>query len=645
MDYDYKRYNLTNKKIKSYPLQPSKDQIPDYYGSEIDARKPYKELEANLPVKLLSHQHEDFNRMVYILLNYDNNSALDTSDAGLGKTYIGCSVILYLNLDAIIVCLKTMKGKWRYVADKFGILDKIKLLVTYQSIRSVKNKTSEPKMLKHGYLLRTDITLDDKKKTQVTTFAPTEKTLKSIEEGTLFIFDEIQNIKDPKSDQFNACYELIRRIPPKSKSKVLLLSRTPIDKFLFAESLLKMLGLLKGEMFYYVSAFGGGSTYKTTEWDDMIKIARSRDDKITSQIFRNVYLRAAVDYRKAAWFLYRDIFRCYLTGEMPKIENNVTTDVANGFYKFPPDIEKKITVELAEIANCLHFQKDLKDKNTIDTSGLKAAMPHMNNVQRLKKDKFLELALKDLKEDPECKVVLFISFKDVMQTLERGLVNEGYKVLMLTGETHENNRQPLIETFNEESNEYRILITNTTVGGVGIDLDDIFGYKQRVFYFMLEFSANNLIQGIKRGKRSNTKQLTNKPALRARFVYMNTEYGTYEMRIYQLLFQKLNIISQSLSEEDMSLLPIRVVKYDINNKVEKEMDSLPENALPPLDPMKLRKMMDEVNEERREAARKEVKDLFDFKNMKKELKRSDSSDSEDEQSDSNSESENLNDLD
>ena len=635
------RYRIEEKEIESYPLKPDKKEIPDYYNESIGGRKPFKEMESKLKAKLLSHQHDDFNRMVHILLNYDNNSALDTSDAGLGKTYIGCAVILYLDLCGVIVCMATLKAKWKDVANKFGILNKIRLVTSYQSLRSVKSKTSEPKVLKHGFLLRTDITLDDKKQTKVVTFTSTEKTLKLIEEGCVFIFDEIQNIKDPKSDQFNAAYELIKKIPLKSKSKVLLLSRTPIDKFFFAESLLKMLGVLKGEMFYYISAYGGGSTYKTIEWEDMIKLARSKDEKVVNEIFRSVYLRAAVDYRKAAWFLYRDIFRCYLTGEMPKIENNVTTDVANGFYTFPLDIQKKITVELVEIASCLHFQKDLKDKNTIDTAGLAMAMPHMNNVQRLKKDKFFELAIKDLKDDPECKVVLFISFKDVMHTLENRFVDAGYKVMILNGETPESQRQPLIDTFNEEDNEYRILITNTQVGGVGIDLDDIYGYKPRVFYFMLEFSANNLIQGIKRGKRANTKQLTKKPALKVRFVYMNTPYGTYEARIYELLFQKLNIISQSLSSQDMSLLPIRVVKYDINNNVTIEMDSLPTEALPPLDKSVLKKMMDEVYEERRREAESKTKDNFDFKDMKKGLE---SESNENSESDEKSE-ENLDDLD
>lgn len=646
------RYNLDEKDIEFYPLKPEKDKIPDYYNESIGGRKPYKEMEKNLPKKLFSYQYDHFNRMVYILLNHSNNTAGDFSDMGNGKTVIACAIILYLGLDAVVTCIKTMIGDWKETIIDFGISERIQLISTFESIRSTKKKNREGEaiLLKHGYLFRTDITLDDKKKTQVTTFAPTEKLTNLIQKGCVFIFDEIQFIKNPKSDQSNACYELIRHIPPNSVSKVLLLSRTVIDKTIFSETLLKMFGILRGEMFYFMSKFGGGSTYKTVEWTEMVEKARSyseQDNKIVNDIFRNVYLRAATDFRRAAWFLFRDVFRCYFIGEMFR-ERTITTDVANGFYTFPPDITKKITVELAEVASCLRFQKDLKDKNTIDTAGLQQAMPHLNNIQRLKKHKVAEVTLEDLHNDPDCKVTIYLSFKDIIPFFEKTFNDAGYKTLVLTGDVSEVKRKEITKLFQREDREYSILISILRVGGIGINIDDRFGYKQRRFYFMLDFRALDVMQGIKRGDRVTTKQLTDKPALYARLFFTNTPYGTYEKRIYDILCEKKNIVSQCLSKEDKNLLPTRIVYYDINNKVTKEMDSFPEGALPPINPMDLKRMFDEVYQERREEAERKSKDNFDFKDLKRDLPKRDlESESSDESSDedSSSEEENINDID
>src|SRR6185503_6643846 len=84
--------------------------------------------------KLRPWQLRPANRLLEILRQ--NDSALDGSDTGVGKTYIAVAVALALDLPTLVVCPKISISAWRHVAENH-FNDKLSI-ANYESIRTGK---------------------------------------------------------------------------------------------------------------------------------------------------------------------------------------------------------------------------------------------------------------------------------------------------------------------------------------------------------------------------------------------------------------------------------------------------------------------------------------------------------------------------
>lgn len=548
-------------KIESLPLKPPAGDIPDYYNGEVDGRPALAAtLEASgKAVRLDADQQPHFNRVVAIALRRVHGHAIDTSQPGTGKTYILFAVAMYLGMAVFALTPKTVKSKWRTVAAEFGV--PLLYVETYETFRGRAHHA-----LSHPYLVRHDVSSsnDAGDVSIATTFEATQVLRDLIaSQRVLFVFDEVQKIKDPKADVTQACHALAAAIPLDSASaRAMCLSRTAIEKTKFSESILRMCGVLRGPLYTYVASFGGGATVGTPEWHAMVERARAADADHTAMILSHHRLLRAAGFRHVAWLLFRDVFRPWLVSEMPRHAlTSVRMDVANGFYTFDAATEQLISFELDAIARCLHLERNAAGRDVVDMAGMALATPHMMELQRLKTPMFAALTRWYLAVVPNARVILFVTFKCVAAALMSLLTD--LAPALLNGDCNERQRDESMARFQDPSSDCRVIISNPRVGGVGIDLDDKTGTAPRAMFLMPDFNINDLIQAIWRGMRRSTRQADpDVVALFARFVYTNTPNGAEELRILQLLHEKASVINQTLAEQDENLFPSRNIRYD-----------------------------------------------------------------------------------
>ena len=113
------------------------------------------------------------------------------------------------------------------------------------------------------------------------------------------------------------------------------------------------------------------------------------------------------------------------------------------------------------------------------------------------------LTTRDLTKDPHCKVIIYFNYIRDIKEAARQLSK--YKPLVMFGETKENERQVLIRNFQADSDEFRIIISNPKVGGIGIDLDDKIGTRPRIMYILPSYFFTDQFQACGRSHRNGTK--------------------------------------------------------------------------------------------------------------------------------------------
>jgi len=204
-------------------------------------------------VELLEHQHAHYTKLLQIFER--SKIALDLSPMGTGKTYTATKIAEHLNVQHVIVVAPvSVLPKWQTMKREYGL--KLLHSISYCSLRSIKYKQPS-----HGLLTRVDtqqpirdrFTHDVIRHIDKTEFIATSELKRIVQEGVLLIVDEIQNVKNVSS-QFLSVQEIIREITDgsdSSRSKVLLLSGTPIDKEMQVINLYRAMNILKGNLAVY----------------------------------------------------------------------------------------------------------------------------------------------------------------------------------------------------------------------------------------------------------------------------------------------------------------------------------------------------------------------------------------------------------
>jgi hypothetical protein len=400
--------------------------------------------------------------------------AMDLSMLGTGKTYVALDIFKYLSIkNLMVIAPLSVLNKWDDLTegDYNGI--------TYAGIRS---KSGRIMILKDGEYKITEYT----------------KTL--IDEGLFIVIDEFHNLKNDTA-QNNAVKILLKEMKINPNNKVLMLSGSPIDKKVQSLNYCYMLGITG---YVPITIYDKNSQkYDSTGFDNFVRHCK-RINLNTQSIVRGVvsYKCSKSELMVIVYELFTKIMIEFNSSSMKPF--NLTTHIVkyNSHYveddKRVFDSSKFILTEINDIL--LKYIEDKKD--TINTFGKMTR--HLKMLELLKINIFYrEVVNTILKSD--CKVIVGFNFTNSQILLGELLGSMNIKSSILNGGVHKISRRDIVDKFNQDDDELRVLICNIEVISTGIDLDDKFGNRPRVVYLSPSYNTISQYQVSHRVSRLDSK--------------------------------------------------------------------------------------------------------------------------------------------
>jgi hypothetical protein len=466
-----------------------------------------------------------------ILLNYlsRNFYAIDLSMLGSGKTYTTSYIYQTLLKDnkikhIIIISPKSVQTKWMEIEQEYGI--KIYQNTSFRSLIGVKFK--QPK---HGLLKRRDYMkqiIQDNNQTrdmEKCDYTCTTEYLNLIKEGVLLVIDEIQNIKNV-NNQSDACKTLIKAIDDDfnngGNSRLLLLSGSPIDKEYQVVTLFKSLNIMKEDRLSVMNP----QTYEKM-WRGMQEIEdyclkfKSRDEIMHIRYGRlnrtsTPYNLRPYNYLEHNHFYVNEENYCYKLFQnviKPNLSNAMSCKLdkykihkLNSFYRMTNETDLALLKKGIELlkkstgfnnnTNTIHFGNN-------GAEALIGIQRALTMIETSKINLFARIIREVLDNYPNHKVVMGVNYTATINDLM--VLLSDYNPLMMNGSISMKNRLQIINNFQQDNNNYRLLIANSSVICCGIDLNDKFGTHERVCFVSPNYKTIELYQLSHRFQRIDTK--------------------------------------------------------------------------------------------------------------------------------------------
>jgi superfamily II DNA or RNA helicase len=337
---------------------------------------------------------------------------------------------------------------------------------------------------------------------------PGERLMTLSKEGVLVIFDEAHNLKKAATLQYKAAFAISKFIHQErrggGRSRVMYLSATPSDTTESREGFLHLLSISTSSLFHteakrhkymysnkriilcpeaqrdITEAIGSLYPEKSQEEIDSLlptsKLTKEERDKRLALIYNLARERLMLEMKTPEFY-----------SEMLEIRNS--------FYLVDGIVRDNIKAAL------LRLSKALKVRD--DTNSLGAINLALLNLQLAKYPIIVRESIRYLEANVRGKVVIFGNYNKVLDSICEEL--EGYGVAFLNGKVPIAKREKIIALFNEDSDICRVMVANTAVGGVGIDLDDKEGSRPRRAFIYPDYRFIPCSQAPGRVCRSSTK--------------------------------------------------------------------------------------------------------------------------------------------
>lgn len=532
-DSDSNEKNLTSSRKGSMSPQLSDDE--EVY---VNPRKTIYSKSKIPTIKLEPHQVNHFNKLNIFMDKLP--CVIDASMTGSGKTYVSAKLAKDRKLKLFILAPLTVGETWEQIIEEYDI--PVEQIMTYQKLAGKINHKPD-----HGYLIREDHLTETSEVT--TTFITTQKFDDIIKQGILLAVDESQFVKNGSSRYNKAVKAMIRRINEmflrnQTKSRAILISATPVDKKQQLTDIIKLMGYIVQHKLYEKSQYLG--------LDDMIQWAK-HIDPITADNFVK-YRETANTHKKSEDFifdLFMTVFKPNMMSIMPLQFLDARKDIANGYYKMSALEEQEYLSAVSQLKIASKFDEKL---GTIieETKNIGELTKAINRIQRVKvpvivrqiKDEISKVERNFKGQVLVKKFCLFADYNDVIDLLLLQL--KEYAPVELTGRLTLDDRLENLEMFQMPDNKCRIIICNTVIGGIGVNMHDITGLFPRISYLMANYKINELQQATGRTFRSGTKGIA-----KIRIVYGQTQAMkvNIETSIYNSLQRKGEVMSTILKEQ------------------------------------------------------------------------------------------------
>lgn len=480
------------------------------------------------PIRLCDYQEPHLAKLSQILQH--NYVALDYSRTGLGKTYTASALSTSYKYPIILISTPTIFSVWKKMETEHGVV--IRDMLSYDILRGIHGKKCN-----HPYLTR-----DDQDK-----YAPTPYLISLINQGVMFVFDEMSKLKNQDCQARRASHVIIKTIISKrSVSRVLLLSALPCDKPIHVLSLMQLLGIIYDDKF--IEYDQSERIYHLRGMQEAIDWCYARNPSAIRDVVYQYPVRHKKDILNLGMELYRHAVFDNLSSCM-KVNNPIDEmlDVKNGYY---PIDSRNLTLLLAGktiLHKAVRYNNDLEDINSSQvnwgqiTQGLEL-------LGRGKLKMMAQMARVFLMSNPQSKGVIGVWFIDHIKWLAEVLAE--YGVVTLYGGVKMSERTNVIDRFQDPDSNCRIIIINPTVGGMGISLDDRDGNHPRWMLLMPDYRLMDLVQCTGRVHRNSTRS---KRDTIIRFVYAKA--FKMESKILSALLRKSNAARIVVSGESGIILP------------------------------------------------------------------------------------------
>lgn len=436
--------------------------------------------------KLLIYQKEHVNKLINIIKN--NNSALDGSDTGTGKTYTSIAVCKILNLKPIIICPKAVISSWTKVLKIFNV--EALFIVNYETIKSFKYYDKNQNRITCPYIVHNLKNENKSKIIQNDEFSPYKWNVQN--ENCIFIFDEVHRASSSKSLNGKLLFSAKLTNKP-----ILILSATIADT------------TVKFNLFSWILNFSKDTDMPYYSYIDMLKYAFI------------VYLNSM-----------HDIFRMLYPSRASRMKITELGDLfpETQIIAEPYTLGKTREQEIQKYYNIIEDElSSLQDKMIKDkTTYLVRIIRAHQKIELLKIPIFVEIAENLIKE--KYKLVIFVNFTQTLNALGQILNCNTF----IHGKQTLEERDNAISLFNE--NKINIIICNIKAGGVGISLHDIYGNNPRASLISPPWSSVDLVQALGRIHRSGGKSKSIQ-----RIIYTA---NTIEERIAEKLKDKLDNLNE-----------------------------------------------------------------------------------------------------
>jgi len=447
VDNDWYLYETKTDAANFVEIGGQKPVVPPPSSEEEFWLPPYK---VKNPHGLRPWQVESVGKLVTSINS--TGCAIDGSDVGVGKTYVGCAVARELGTKILVVCPKAVMESWRRViVNHFGMKNELVGIVNYEQIRI--GKTDSPFA---SYV--------ENRKTHK------KKFVWKIPKNTLIVWDESQKLKNWKTKNSKTCIEAL-----KQGYKMLFCSATNATNPLELRTVGTCLKLFKGANQYYQWCYEHGVAKGRfgLEFTTDMKLRQKVLKKLHTDIFVNRGTR-----------LTRDTIPNFPESEV----------IADCYNMDEVDVKKINTIhadmkkELAKLAKLSKADK---------TTELTAILRARQQIELIKVPLFIDMIEEGL--EGGMSVVVFVNFTETLQALAQRLKTN----CIFDGKTKDSERQKNVDDF--QSGKERVILVNIASGGAGLSLHDIHGLNPRLALMSPSYSAVLMRQSTGRVWRENGK--------------------------------------------------------------------------------------------------------------------------------------------
>jgi hypothetical protein len=433
------------------------------------------------PVILLPTQYDNVKTHIKNLQSH--YFTIDNSEPGVGKTHMTSYVQQYMRFThMLVVAPAALSDTWKTTGAEYGL--PIRDVLTYEKLAG----RSEG-CLSHGLLIRSK----DENSAQAT-YYPTAYLKSMIAQGLFVVFDEFQKIKNAKTSNYKSAASLIQAIcGSNTPSRCIFLSASPFDGEEQKVSFMRSVNIIKSQKLSWSA--GGKTVYGGLQ--ELQDFCMALDAPETVALIE----RQGLSKNSASMF-YEKIICKHLSSAAPPVKHDASMDCQNGYFNMTIQ-EAKLLIKgidrLHQAANYddAHPDEAVKDANWGDIT------------RTLKENETSKIGIvcrhpdMKLRTVPGSKVIIFFNFTQPLMEVARIL--GAYNPLILNGKVPTAKRGDIVKLFQRPDLQYRVLLCNIAVGGLGLNLHDTYGGFPRFSYIMPGYKIQLIHQASGRTYRTGVK--------------------------------------------------------------------------------------------------------------------------------------------